>query len=117
MTIKISLIVLIAMNVIAFFVFGYDKGVAKYNAYKHDKYNAKLAKGKNASSVKTPTAKKRVPEKTLLTLAALGGALGSLIGMSVWHHKTQHKKFIYGIPAILVVHIIIFLVILFKVHG
>ena len=41
------------MNLIAFFVFGYDKGVAKYNAYKHDKYNAKLAKGKNASSVKT----------------------------------------------------------------
>lgn len=116
MTIQISIIAIVAINVITFFVFGYDKGVAKYNAYKHEKYNNKLTKTKNPSSVKEPTARRRIPEKTLLTLAALGGALGALIGMSVWRHKTQHKKFVYGIPAILVVHIIIFLVFFFKFH-
>lgn len=46
---------------------------------------------------------RRVPEKTLFLLAALGGGLGALIGMRVWHHKTLHRSFRYGIPAILLV--------------
>ncbi len=44
----------------------------------------------------------RVPEATLMTVALLGGSLGSLIGMRVCHHKTRKPKFRLGIPAILV---------------
>lgn len=42
----------------------------------------------------------RVPERTLLLIAALGGSLGSILGMEVFHHKTRHKKFSWGLPAI-----------------
>ncbi len=44
----------------------------------------------------------RIPEATLMTVALIGGSLGSLIGMRVCHHKTQKPKFYLGIPAILV---------------
>lgn len=43
----------------------------------------------------------RVPEKTLMLVAALGGSIGSLIGMYTVRHKTQHLKFTLGIPLIL----------------
>ena len=42
---------------------------------------------------------------TLLLLAVLGGSIGAWMGMKVWHHKTMHKKFKYGIPAILLIQI------------
>ena len=48
-----------------------------------------------------------MPEKTLFLLAALGGSVGALLGMRVWRHKTLHKSFRFGIPAILVLQIII----------
>lgn len=44
----------------------------------------------------------RIPEATLLTIAALGGSIGSLIGMYTFRHKTKHLKFTLGIPAILI---------------
>lgn len=44
----------------------------------------------------------RIPEATLLTAAALGGSLGSLAGMYLFHHKTRKPKFSVGIPAILI---------------
>lgn len=44
----------------------------------------------------------RIPEATLLTIAALGGSIGSLIGMYTFRHKTKHLKFRLGIPAILI---------------
>ncbi len=44
----------------------------------------------------------RIPEATLMTVALIGGSLGSLIGMRVCHHKTKKPKFSLGIPAILV---------------
>ena len=47
----------------------------------------------------------RICEATLLLLAVLGGSIGAWIGMKVWHHKTMHKKFKYGIPAILLIQI------------
>lgn len=43
----------------------------------------------------------RIPEATLMTVAALGGSIGSLIGMYTVRHKTKHLKFTLGIPLIL----------------
>ena len=40
----------------------------------------------------------RIPERTLLLLAAFGGALGACLGMVVWNHKTSHKRFRYLVP-------------------
>lgn len=75
------------MSVVTFFVFGWDKFKAKYKE-KHE--NAR-----------------RVPEKTLFLLAILGGSPGALLGMKVWRHKTLHKSFRFGIPAILILQILI----------
>ncbi len=47
----------------------------------------------------------RTPEATLLLLSALGGSLAMYITMQIIHHKTQHKKFMIGIPVILLVQI------------
>ena len=44
----------------------------------------------------------RIPEATLLTVAALGGSLGCLAGMRLFRHKTRKPKFYLGLPAILV---------------
>ena len=71
---------LLAINAVAFIMYGIDK----YKAMK---------------------AKWRIPEATLLLLAVLGGSIGAWMGMKVWHHKTMHKKFKYGIPAILLIQI------------
>ena len=71
---------LLAINVVTFIVYGIDK------------YKAKKAKW-------------RISEATLLLLAVLGGSIGVWMGMKVWHHKTMHKKFKYGIPAILLIQI------------
>ena len=43
----------------------------------------------------------RIPEATLMGVAALGGSIGALAGMYTFRHKTLHKKFTLGIPAIL----------------
>lgn len=71
---------LLGINAVTFIVYGIDK------------YKAKKAKW-------------RIPEATLLLLAILGGSIGAWMGMKVWHHKTMHKKFKYGIPAILLIQI------------
>ncbi len=47
----------------------------------------------------------RIPEATLMTVAALGGSIGSLAGMYTFRHKTRHPKFTVGIPIFLVLHI------------
>lgn len=47
----------------------------------------------------------RIPEATLMTVAAIGGSIGSLIGMYTFRHKTRHVKFTLGIPAILAVQV------------
>ena len=47
----------------------------------------------------------RIPESTLMWIAALGGSIGSLLGMYTVRHKTKHLKFTVGIPLILVVQI------------
>ena len=43
----------------------------------------------------------RIPEATLMTVAALGGSVGSLLGMYTVRHKTKHPKFTIGIPLLL----------------
>lgn len=47
----------------------------------------------------------RIPEKTLFLLAAIGGSLGGICGVYVFRHKTLHKKFTLGFPAILILQI------------
>ena len=44
----------------------------------------------------------RIPEATLMGVAALGGSIGCLMGMYTFRHKTRHIKFTLGIPAILI---------------
>lgn len=47
----------------------------------------------------------RIRESTLLLSAALGGSIGALIAMHLFHHKTRHPQFSYGIPAILFIQL------------
>jgi uncharacterized membrane protein YsdA (DUF1294 family) len=78
--IALLLFCIIGVNVITFVVYGIDKLKAK--------------KGKW-----------RVPETTLLLLAIIGGSVGAWCGVKVWHHKTMHLKFKYGIPLIMAVQV------------
>ena len=73
---------LVAINVVTFFVYGIDKLKAKRSKW-------------------------RIPEATLLCMAIIGGSIGAWLGMKAWHHKTQHKKFKYGIPLILIIQVIL----------
>lgn len=80
---KIILIYLAIINLITFITYGIDKLKAKKHLW-------------------------RIPESTLLLLAIVGGSVGAILGMKVWHHKTLHKKFKYGIPAILILQALLF---------
>ena len=73
---------LIVINIVTFLVYGMDKLKAKQGSW-------------------------RISEATLLILAIIGGSIGALLGMKVWRHKTQHKKFKYGLPLILIIQIIL----------
>lgn len=86
--IKIILAYLLVINLITFVMYGIDK------------YKAKKSKW-------------RISEETLLWLAAFGGSVGAWIGMKVWHHKTLHKKFKYGVPAILALQIALAIYLIF----
>lgn len=68
--------------------------VVTFVAYGIDKWKARHGKW-------------RIPEATLLLLAAVGGSLGAWAGMKVWHHKTLHKKFRYGVPAIIIIQLLL----------
>ena len=72
----------------------FAQNVATFITYGIDKMKAKRSKW-------------RIREASLLLLAVLGGSIGALLGMKVWHHKTMHKKFKYGVPAILIVQMAI----------
>ena len=52
----------------------------------------------------------RIPEATLIAIAALGGSLGCIGGMYAFRHKTKHLKFTIGLPMILAVQIMIFVI-------
>ncbi len=47
----------------------------------------------------------RIPEKTLLGVAVIGGSAGAILGMFLFRHKTKHWYFRYGLPAILIVQL------------
>jgi uncharacterized membrane protein YsdA (DUF1294 family) len=70
----------LVINAIALMMFGIDKWKAQHGKW-------------------------RIPEATLLFLALIGGSIGALCGMKLFHHKTQHKKFYIGIPIILLLQI------------
>ena len=74
------IIYLLLINAVGFGVMLYDKYLAKNNLW-------------------------RIPEKTLLGIAAFGGSIGCWLGMYTVRHKTKHLKFTIGIPVILVVQI------------
>lgn len=79
---KIALYSLLAVNLLTFVTYGIDKHKARHNRW-------------------------RVREASLLLLAALGGSVGALLAMYLFRHKTQHKKFRYGVPAILIIQLAI----------
>ena len=83
---EIYLIWLAFMSIILFFAMGIDKRKAK-------------------------KARRRISEKSLFTLAVLGGAVGGTIGMHLFHHKTKHWYFRYGFPLIAAVQIVLIFVI------
>lgn len=80
--IKIALIYLAGMNVVTFLLYGVDKWKSKRGKW-------------------------RIPEATLIWMALLGGSIGALLGIRLWHHKTLHTKFRYGVPAILLVQVLV----------
>ena len=49
----------------------------------------------------------RIPEKTLFLSAILGGSIGAIAGMYIFRHKTRHWYFVTGMPAILIIQILL----------
>lgn len=81
--IKIILLAyLLLINIITYFTYAADKTKARQNKW-------------------------RIPERTLILLALLGGSPAALLAMKHYHHKTRHLKFKLGIPIILIIQIII----------
>ena len=78
------------MNIILYYLLAVNS--TTFLLYGIDKYKAKKSKW-------------RISEATLLTMAAIGGSIGAWAGMLLWHHKTMHKKFKYGIPLIIIMQI------------
>ena len=73
---------LLIMNFLTWVIYGLDKGRAK-------------------------SGKWRIPERTLLILAAIGGSVGALIGMLMFRHKTRKAKFVILVPVLLVIHCVL----------
>ncbi len=67
---------LLGINLVSFFLMGIDKSKARRRKW-------------------------RIPEKTLFAFALLGGSIGSILGMRIFHHKTRHWYFVWGMPCIL----------------
>lgn len=76
---KMIFLFIIIMSIIAFLVMGYDKSQAK----KH---------------------KQRVSERTLWTLAIVGGGIGAYLGMQFFRHKTKHTNFRVGFLMLMIMY-------------
>lgn len=77
------LIYLIVMNLVGLAVMAMDKSKARHHAW-------------------------RIPEKMLFLVSVLGGSIGTWAGMYLFHHKTKHWYFVVGMPLILVLQIVLF---------
>lgn len=86
---KHILIYIAATSIISFLMFGIDKIKAKRHHW-------------------------RIPESVLLISAGIGGSIGALLGMYLFRHKTQHKKFTIGVPVILLLQVVLCYLIFFK---
>jgi uncharacterized membrane protein YsdA (DUF1294 family) len=73
---------LVIVNVLAFLLMGIDKRKAQKGTW-------------------------RIPERTLFLSALLGGSLGAILGMQVFRHKTRHRSFVIGMPAILIAQLLL----------
>lgn len=71
---------LIVVNLIAFYLMGRDKALARKR-------------------------ERRIAERTLFLWAAIGGSAGAIVGMRTWRHKTKHASFTFGMPAILILQL------------
>lgn len=83
---------LLVINLIAFFSMGRDKRKARNGEW-------------------------RTPEATLFMQAVIGGSVGSILGMTVFHHKTRKLKFRIGMPLILLVQVLCVLALLTLSDG
>ena len=109
--IQLIIIYLVTINVATFFTYGIDKWKA---ASKRELSQTRLESAEHKQFRSKTKAKKslwRIRESALLGLAILGGSIGAWLGMKVWHHKTMHKKFKYGIPLILIAQIVLLLLV------
>lgn len=88
---KILIAYLLLINIITLILYGIDKWKAKHNMW-------------------------RIPEATLIILAAVGGSIGAFAAMKLFHHKTMHKKFYIGVPVIIILQIAMCLTIYLKMH-
>lgn len=79
---------LILVNIAGFVLMGVDKSKAKRRKW-------------------------RIPEATLFLVAAIGGSIGSIAGMYTFRHKTKHWYFVYGMPVIFLIQVLIILLICF----
>lgn len=66
---------------------------------------------------KAQHSKWRIPEATLLIMAAVGGSIGAWTGIKLFHHKTLHKKFKYGVPAIFLIQLGIVVFVYLKTNN
>lgn len=82
-------IYLTVINLTGFIIMGVDKLKAKKRAW-------------------------RIPEATLFVIALIGGSPGAIIGMHLFHHKTRHWYFLYGLPAILFLQIAIIVALIYS---
>ena len=82
--ITLIIIYLVSVNCISFIIMGVDKHKARKRAW-------------------------RIPESTLFVLALIGGSLGSIIRMHLFRHKPRHWYFLYGMPAILIIQVLLVL--------
>lgn len=100
---NILLYYLLVVNLLTFLAYGLDKWKAVRNGRKSGgktRHNDRLSR--------------RIPEASLLLLAVLGGSPAALLSMYLFRHKTLHKKFRYGVPAILLLQLIVTVLIIGK---
>lgn len=91
---SLLLLIVLGINLLAFLLMGIDKYLARKYKRKH---------------------RHRIPEAVLIAFAVLGGCFGILLGMVVFHHKTnaeRHKLFVSGVPVILITELILILLVL-----